>query len=1085
MSADMAVSKEMERLHSMHGPGFWTLDYDEKGALVSVKFSHEFRALLGYEDETSFPDKIESWTAAIHPADRNDIIGELDRLLADRTGKRSYDVEYRMTTKSGEMHWFHCSGGVIRRADGTPERFIGSLTYITDPIKPASFVENNEAGQTRQKREMASLALLHDVIHFGIWGAELHADGSAKSVYWSDHFREILGFQSEEDFPNTVDAWLSRLHPDDIEIASNQLVKLANSPEKGNLYDDSYRMKVKNGDYRWFRAVARIRRDENGNAVSLVGVFIDVNDAHELAELQTAQQENFDRIMHLAENFESIYDVNIDTGEYTHTNKNGVFTEDLLDNVKLGQEYFDSSAKNIELVVFTQDQPKMLNLVNREHLLEELSEKPVLSEDYRLVIHGKPIWYHMKIVRAGDWSKERRMLVGVFNNERLKQQEAEHKTFSEMTNILCESYESIYYVDMADDSYFMFNNHGGIMEREMELRGRNFFAEAQKNVKTVIHPDDVAMVVNFIDRAHIVRAIEHGEVISTEYRIMQKEECIYYRMRVVKSHSFDNHIVIAVENVDEEVHERRRQQQQLEDALRMAQSANRAKTTFLNNMSHDIRTPMNAIIGFTGLAATHIDNKGQVQDYLEKISQSSEHLLALINDVLDMSRIESGKVSLNEKEESLAEILHMLKDIIQADVNAKHLELFIDTVDIKEERVVCDKLRLDQVLFNILSNAIKYTNTGGKIFVRVVQKTMNEHESGLYEFHIKDTGIGMSEEYLKTIFEPFTREQTATVSGIQGTGLGMAITKNIVDMMGGEISVKSKQGEGTEFIVRLELKLAKGKSIGPVYIDKLKGLRAMVVDDDVNNCLSASKMLQDTGMRAEWCASGQEAVSLTEEAVKENDPFKVYIVDWLMPGMSGVETTRHIRQIVGDAVPIIILTAYDWSDIAADAEEAGATGFISKPMFPSDLQRALVQYCGVEGVAEEIVEEDELDFTGLKVLLVEDNELNREIAEELLKESGFEVDLAEDGIYAVEKIRAAKEGDYDLILMDVQMPIMNGYDATMTIRKIPGWDKIPIIALSANAFEEDRKRSQEAGMNDHIAKPIKVKELFETLKKYL
>ena len=514
-------------------------------------------------------------------------------------------------------------------------------------------------------------------------------------------------------------------------------------------------------------------------------------------------------------------------------------------------------------------------------------------------------------------------------------------------------------------------------------------------------------------------------------------------------------------------------------AKEAANAANNAKTTFLNNMSHDIRTPMNAIIGYTGLAASHIDNKEQVQDYLAKISQSSEHLLSLINDVLDMSRIESGKMNIDEKEEDLAEILHTLRNITQSDIGSKQFDFFMDT-DVSDQYIVCDKLRLNQVLLNILSNSIKYTQPGGMISVKVRQQGVTESGYGRYEFRIRDNGMGMSEEFLKTIFDPFTRMKSSTVSGIQGTGLGMAITKNIVDMMGGTIEVHSREGEGTETVLNFDFRLA-DRGQETVRIAALEGLKSLVVDDDANACMSVAKMLREAGMRSEWCSSGKEALLRTQESMQIGDLFKVYIIDWLMPDMNGIETTRRIRQLVGDEAPIIVLTAYDWSDIEEEARQAGVTAFVSKPLFPSDLRKVLNRCCG--GEEEEKVEEKKFDFTGKKILLVEDNEFNREIACEILEEAGFAVDTAEDGTVAVEKMKTAEEGRYDLILMDIQMPLMDGYEATKAIRSLPNdyAANITIIAMTANAFEEDRQKALQAGMNDHLAKPIDVSKLMEKL----
>lgn len=516
-------------------------------------------------------------------------------------------------------------------------------------------------------------------------------------------------------------------------------------------------------------------------------------------------------------------------------------------------------------------------------------------------------------------------------------------------------------------------------------------------------------------------------------------------------------------------------------ALASAERANKAKTTFLNNMSHDIRTPMNAIIGFTSLAATHIDNKEQVQSYLGKIMTSSQHLLSLINDVLDMSRIESGNVKIEGKPLHLPDVLHDIRTIIQAGVTAKRLDFFIDTEDVINENIIADKLRLNQILINLLSNAIKFTKTGGTISVRVIQNPTAPDGYADYEFRVKDNGIGMSEDFKEHIFEAFSRENSATSSGVQGTGLGMAITKNIVDMMGGSITVNSEEGVGTEFIVSLRFEIS-GKAVKYEKIPQLQGLRALVADDDTNTCLNMSRMLREIGMRPEWTISGKEAVIRTEDAVNQGDEFSVYIIDWLMPDMNGIETVRRIRKVVGDNKPIIILTAYDWADIEEEAREAGVTAFVSKPIFMSELREVLSRPFYV---SEETVEDKKPfeGFAGKKILLVEDNELNQEIAEMILKENDFRVDVACDGNVAVDKIRYSSREQYDLILMDIQMPRMNGYEATRQIRAFEDRSKadIPIIAMTANAFEEDRRQAMEAGMNGFITKPIDINDLMELL----
>ena len=529
--------------------------------------------------------------------------------------------------------------------------------------------------------------------------------------------------------------------------------------------------------------------------------------------------------------------------------------------------------------------------------------------------------------------------------------------------------------------------------------------------------------------------------------------------------------------------ELRERQEQLSLALAAAQQANRAKTMFLNNMSHDIRTPMNAIIGFTSLAASSIDKPEKIKEYLKKITISSEHLLSLINDVLDMSRIESGKVKIDEKPLHLPALMHELHTIIQPSVASKQLDFLLDTVDVVNEDIIADKLRLTQILLNILSNGVKYNKTGGLLALRIKQEKHAPVGYATYHFIIRDTGIGMSEEFQKHIFETFSREETATVSGIQGTGLGMAITKKIIEMMGGTIEVTSIEGAGSEFDVCFTFKLDGEKHNSYEKIESLQGLKVLVADDDTDTCLNISKMLTEIGMRPEWTTSGKEAVVRTKVAVEMTDEFYAYIIDWLMPDMNGIETVRRIRRLIGENKPIIILTAYDWADVEEEARQAGVTAFCEKPLFMSELKNLLSKPLPMEEKHTATFE----DCKGKKILLVEDNTLNQEIAVAVLEGAGFMVDVVGDGNIAVEKMAMAKPGQYDLILMDVQMPMMNGYEATKRIRAMKSayCRQIPIIAMTANAFEEDKALALQAGMNDYLAKPIQIHKMLKMISKVL
>ncbi len=607
-------------------------------------------------------------------------------------------------------------------------------------------------------------------------------------------------------------------------------------------------------------------------------------------------------------------------------------------------------------------------------------------------------------------------------------------------------------------------------------------------IEKFVFEEDKERMLESLSLERLKRELIENLTYYVSYRAYVGEEVNYFQVKVVRTGEWEERhsVVLGIRNVDEETRREMKKKELLEDALAQANRASKAKSVFLSNMSHDIRTPMNAIVGFTSLAITHIDRKEHVEEYLKKIQTSGNHLLSLINDVLDMSRIESGKITLDEQPCSLPDILHGLRSIVQADIRAKQQELYIDTVDVLDEDIYCDRLRLNQVLLNLIGNAIKYTGAGGIVSVRITEKAGAPEGYANYEFCIKDTGIGMSQEFVEHIFEPFERERTSTVSGIQGTGLGMAITKNIVDMMNGSIEVKSQQNVGTEVTVAFTFRCNIGTKEIP-DIPELKGCRALVVDDDFNACDSVSYMLQQIGLRAEWTLSGKEAVLRTRQAVMRKNAYHVYIVDWLLPDMNGVEVVRRIRKETKTDVPIIILTAYDWSEIEQEAKEAGVSAFCSKPLFLSELQRCLKYVVNGGEKQEKKGKKEQEKLRSGRILLAEDNELNQEIATAILEEAGFLVEVAKDGQTAVDMVKNSEPDYYRVVLMDVQMPVMGGYEATRTIRGLEDKKQasIPIVAMTANAFDEDRREALQCGMDGHITKPIDMKNLFDTLDEIL
>ena len=525
----------------------------------------------------------------------------------------------------------------------------------------------------------------------------------------------------------------------------------------------------------------------------------------------------------------------------------------------------------------------------------------------------------------------------------------------------------------------------------------------------------------------------------------------------------------------------------LEEALILAQSANAAKSTFLSNMSHDIRTPMNAIVGLTAIAHSHLDDPIRVKECLSRITTSSKHLLGLINDVLDMGKIESGKMSLNEEPFSFPDLIGEFVTIVQPQARAKKLRFDVVIGNIEREMVIGDTMRINQVLMNLAGNAVKYTEEGDVVRISVSEEPSLQPGFNNYRFVVHDTGIGMDAEFLERIFDPFEREGNDKTPFIEGTGLGMSITKNIVDLMGGTITVESQPGVGSTFTVVIPLR-PYDEAAEELDVSCLEGIRVLVVDDDRDVLENTKNVLDGFGMRGDCSATGNEAVSLTAQAFADGDGYEAIIVDWIMPGMDGLETIRQIRDKVGDATPIVLVSAYDWTEIEEEASQAGVSAFVSKPLFRSRLYHVLRAVCvdgGVEEVAHGSLSKHPLSG---RVLLVEDNELNREIATELIEQLGAEVECACDGEEAVSMTRDAEEGYYQLIFMDWQMPRLDGIEATRAIiayEQQMGRAHVPIVAMTANAFNEDRRRALEAGMDGFMAKPINLAELERNLRTYL
>ena len=936
-------------------------------------------------------------------------------------------------------------------------------------------------------------------------------DGSARILKLDGYVTEGLNKENQKPFeyPEILKQYISdRVHPEDQEMLHSRisLEALRTVFAKRNESTGNYRALVDGETHHYQYNCARL-----GNTQSIIAGFqniddiIEENNAREEAHRKEVDEQQA-IVNTLASSYRNVYVANLDDGA-TRV-------------VKLADDYKVKAVKDVGDQVFFFD-----NVVDRwvrenvhpddkERIKEELNMANLnkifamqneftgtyqsldgdayhyYQYDFRKIEGTNSIVAGFKIVddivKSEKEQQERlsqALAAAQHDKEELLEAQTELRDAMAITDALSRDYSNVFLVQPKK------NRAKTIKAENFNVKGIEKYAGTwfdysffiRKYIEVRVYEPDVELMLDKTELGNVLKEIETNTDFSIPYRAFVNDEVHYLQMRYVSVEGTDL-VAVGFRYVDDLVRAETKQKKILEEALAAAQQANKAKTTFLNSMSHDIRTPMNAIIGFTALAQTHLDSPEQVEDYLGKISTSSTHLLSLINDILDMSRIESGTVKLDEKPLHIPDLLHDLRAMIQGLINSKNQNLYIDTQDVAHEDVITDKLRLNQVLINIVGNAIKFTQPGGDVIIRLIEKPCSIKHHTTYEFSVKDNGIGMSEEFQEHIFDTFSREYSSTVSGEQGTGLGMAITKNIVEMMGGEIKVQSVEGRGSIFTVTLSLRLANEPVVNEP-IPELLGARALVVDDDLNTCLSVSKMLRDIKMRPDWTASGKEAIVRAQDAAEMKDEYQVYIIDYLMPDMNGIETVRRIRKVISEEVPIIVLTAYDWADFEIEAREAGVTAFVSKPIFMSELREVLTTPAISESMAQAESQPEPANYSGKHVLLAEDNELNREIAVAILEETGMEIDTVNDGDEAVSTIMEAPEGTYDLVLMDIQMPRMDGYTATREIRTLPNNEKanIPIVAMTANAFDEDRKKALACGMNGHIIKPISIDAIAEVL----
>lgn len=929
-----------------------------------------------------------------------------------------------------------------------------------------------------------NLALVNESIHSALWYFECNENGEIVHVNWSHAFRQILGYHDILDFPNKLDSWSNLLHPEDYDRVMQLLLETIADKSNATKFSVEYRLKMQDGQYQWFRASAEVIRRLDGSANRIAGIISNI-DAEKRSRMQAQRAAAFHRAFTSANLCE--YYVNLEKNTF--------------DTFKVEPSLMTAFEQNhtwdglvrffVDNYVVEEDKKSVTDFYNRAYITEKLKGlETELRQECRIVLDGEERWVSNVVMRGEIEDSEYAMIFlrditeSKAETARRMQMASDNASMDLLIQSMVRLLDRFVVCDLENDRYRFYNLQGemiyaptgtyhGFVE-QVAVRYKTF--EPLAAIDALFSPENIR---KNLQGENDIYKFEYCSIDENTYKIGSFIPLEWDGTKLVKA-------LLASMDVSQEKKAEIESHKALKDAYRAAENASRAKTEFLSNMSHDIRTPMNAIVGLTAIAGANIESQDRVVECLGKITKSSRHLLGLINEVLDMARIESGRISLAEEDFSLPELVDNLLTITKPAIDEHHHQLEAHVEHIEHEAVCGDSLRIQQVFVNLMSNAVKYTPDGGNITLTIKEKPNGFSELGCYEFSIEDNGIGMTPEFQKIMFEPFSRADDHRTTKVQGTGLGMAIARNIVNLMNGDIQVESAPNKGTKITVTVYLKLQKNEK---EQEKELLDLPVLVVDDDKTCCESTVATLQEIGIAGEWVLTGKEAVERCYARHETNSDYFAVILDWKMPEMDGIATARKIRERVGEDVTIIILTSFDFSEIEEEARAAGVNAFMAKPLFRSRLTATLRQF--TSGKKEENARNYLEDFAkenyaGKRILLVEDNELNREIATEIIGMTGVTIDSAENGKIAVEKVMEAPEKWYDLIFMDIQMPIMNGYEATAAIRALAGSrGKVPIIAMTANAFAEDVQLAKNTGMNEHIAKPLDLNKLNDVLKQWL
>ena len=969
--------------------------------------------------------------------------------------------------------------GQILTADGTPAyvRLYKEDTVDADgrPLWVLS-VQVNWAYE--------DLALVNESIHSAPWTFECDETGRIVRVSWSHAFRQILGYHDALDFPNQLDAWSELLHPEDKDRVMTLLLETVADKTNTTKFSMEYRLKLQNGPYQWFRTSAEVIRRLDGTASRVTGIIRNIEEEKQ-SRMQAQRAAAFHRAFTNANLCE--YYVNLEQNTFDAFKVEA----SLMTAFEQSQTWDELIKFFVDNYVVEQDKQKVTDFYDRAYITEKLKGlETELRQECRIVLNGEERWVSNVVMRGEIEDSEYAMIFlrditeSKAETARRMQMASDNASMDLLIKSMVRLLDRFVVCDLENDRYRFYNLQGEMIYAPTGTY-HDFVEQVVAKYKTLEPPDALAALISpenirkNLQGENDIYKFEYCSIDENTYKIASFIPLEWNGTKLVKA-------LLASMDVSQEKKAEIESHKALKDAYRAAENASRAKTEFLSNMSHDIRTPMNAIVGLTAIAGANIESQDRVVECLGKITKSSRHLLGLINEVLDMARIESGRMSLAEEDFSLPELVDNLLTLTKPAIDEHHHQLEVHIEHIEHEAVCGDSLRIQQVFVNLMSNAIKYTPDGGNITLTIKEKPNGFSELGCYEFSIEDNGIGMTPEFQKIMFEPFSRADDHRTTKVQGTGLGMAIARNIVNLMNGDIQVESAPNKGTKITVTVYLKLQENEK---EQEKELLDLPVLVVDDDKTCCESTVATLQEIGIAGEWVLTGKEAVERCAARHKTGRDYFAVILDWKMPEMDGIATARRIRECVGEDVTIIILTSFEFSEIEEEARAAGVDAFMAKPLFRSRLTATLRQFTSgkKEKNARNYLEDFvKTDYTGKRLLLVEDNDLNREIATEILGMTGVTVETAENGKIAVEKVAAAPENWYSLVLMDIQMPVMNGYEATAAIRSLSGSrGKVPIIAMTANAFAEDVQLAKNTGMNEHIAKPLDLNKLNDVLKQWL